>query len=425
MEKLAILGGEPVRKKPYYSTAVIGDEERERVASVLESGKLSGFIANASEAFYGGEQVREFEKLASEYFKVPHVVTVNSATAGLHAALGACGIGPGDEVIVPPYTMAATATAVVMNQAVPVFADIETETFGLDPASVEKNITPRTKAILVVHLFGHCAKISEIQAIAKKHKLFLLEDCAQSPGARHNGKLAGTFGDVGIFSLNQHKTITCGEGGFCILNDARLARRVQLIRNHGEAIVNAMGVSEIDNMIGFNYRMTELEAAVAIGQFRRLDSLNDHRIMLADYLSEKLKQFNFLSLPKHSEKYGHVYFVYPKRYDAQKAGLPRKVFVDALLKEGIPMGAGYVRPLYWEPMFAQKIAYGKKGWPFTNSPEVSYAKGLCPNVEKMHTEELISTAICRHPHTKADMDDFIQAVEKIMRNKDALLAVQV
>ncbi|MFH1777830.1 MAG: DegT/DnrJ/EryC1/StrS family aminotransferase [Candidatus Omnitrophota bacterium] len=419
MAKLALLGGQKVRVKEFAENAIIGEEERQRVNEVLESGMLSGFIASPGKCFLGGKQVREFEQLIRDYFTVKHAVTVNSATAGLHIALGACDVGPGDEVIVPPYTMSATATAVIMMNAIPIFADIEDETFCLDPEKVKEKITPRTKAIVVVHLFGHSAYMDEIMVLASEHNISVIEDCAQAPGATYKNRLVGTIGDVGVFSLNQHKTITCGEGGFAITNNDDFALRMQLIRNHGEVVAGKMHVEDINGLIGFNYRMTELEAAVSIGQFKRLDQLNDHRIKLAQYLNEKLAKFNGLSLPHPKPGCKHVYFCYSFKFAAQTFGISRDVFVRALEAEGIPFSAAYVRPIYLEPIYQKKIAYGDKGCPFSCAyykGTVNYAKGDCPVCERMYEKELVLGAVCRYPHTKEDMDDVVAAIEKISAN---------
>jgi dTDP-4-amino-4,6-dideoxygalactose transaminase len=426
MGKLAVLGGKKVREKGFVNYSIIGDEEKQKVNDVLESGMLSGFIAKKGEHFLGGKQVRDFESLVKVYFNVKHAVSVNSATAGLHVALGACGIGPGDEVIVTPYTMSASATAIIMQNAVPVFVDIEDEAFCIDPGKIEEKVTPRTRAIVAVHLFGHPAGMDEIIEIADKHNLLLIEDCAQAPGATYKSRLVGTIGDLGIFSLNQHKTITCGEGGFAITNDEKLALRMQLIRNHGEAVVGDMTIDEIDNIVGFNYRMTELEAAVSIGQFKRLDSLNKHRIELAEYLTEKLSKFEGLILPKVKENCRHVYFTYPIKFKEEIADVSRDLFIKALNAEGIPFGAGYVKPLYLEPIYQKKIAYSKRGCPFACSlyqGEVDYSKGICPVAERMHEKELMLTGVCRYPHTKEDIDDVVNAFQKIFDNKDELTAL--
>lgn len=425
MSELAVLGGKKVREKPFVWRAVIGEEEKKNVNDVLESGMLSGFIAKAGANFLGGKYVNEFELLIRDYFKVENAVTVNSATAGLHAALGACGVGPGDEVIVTPYTMSASATAIIMQNAIPVFADIEEDTFCLNPKTVEEKVTPRTKAIMVVHLFGQAANMDAILEIARKHNLYVIEDCAQAPGATYKGKFVGSLGNVGVFSLNQHKTITCGEGGFAITNDKNLALRMQLIRNHGEVIVNDMGLEDVSNIVGFNYRMTELEAAVSVGQFKRLDYLNDYRIDLARYLTDKLSKFEGLILPKEDRGNKHVYFIYSIRFKEDVVGISRNSFVKALLAEGIPFAGGYVKPIYLEPLYQKKIAYGKQGYPFTcdlYKGEVNYTKGLCPVAERMYEKELMLSGVCKYPHTKEDMDDVVNAFQKILNNKDELIA---
>ncbi len=416
--KLALLGGPKVRTKPFPKHPVIGAEEKKGVLEVLKSGVLSGFIAKAGDSFLGGPKVKAFEKLLRDYFGVPYAMAINSATAGLHAALAAGGVGPGDEVIVPPYTMSASASAVLMANAVPRFVDIRNDIFCLDPVQVEKNITPRAKAIVAVHLFGHPAPMDEILAIAKKRKLFVVEDCAQAPGAIYKGKLAGTLGDAGVFSLNQHKTITTGEGGWVLTRRAEVALKVQLVRNHGEAVVEDLKCEDIVNTLGWNYRMTELEAAVAIGQFNRLDRLTRHRQKLADYLSKNLKGLPGLRLPVTLPRCAHTYFVYPIQYDASLTGIPRDLFIKALTAEGIPFGQGYVKPLYLAPLYQKQICYGNAGWPFTSIPETErprYSKGLCPVTEELHEKTLIHTNVCSYPATIADMRDVVTAVKKVLQ----------
>jgi len=423
MDRLAILGGGKIRRKPFVNHAIIEQEEKERVKNVLEKGLLSGFIASAGENFLGGEQVKEFESLIRKYFNMEFAVAVNSATAALHIALGACGIGPGDEVIITPYTMSASATAIIMQNAIPVFVDIDENTFCIDWKKIEERITDRTKAIIVVHLFGLPAEMDEIMAIAKKHNLRVIEDCAQAPGAIYKGKPVGTFGDVGIFSLNQHKTITCGEGGFTLTNNGDLALRMQLIRNHGEVIVGGMAINDISNIVGFNYRMTELEAAVSIGQFKRLDFLNNHRIKLAEYLTDRLSGFKGLVLPRKNKNTKHVYFFYTIRFKEKIVGISRSIFVKALQAEGIPCAAGYVKPIYLEPLYQRKTAYGKRGCPFACSFYEGindYSRGICPVAERMHEKESLIITACRHPHTEGDIDDVASAFKKLYDNIDDL-----
>lgn len=427
MGKLALLGGKKLREKPFGPHPVLGEEESRIVAEVLVSGQMSGFIAKAGDSFLGGPKVKKLEEEFCRYFGVKYAIAVNSATSGLHAAVAALNLGPGDEVIVPPYTMTASATSILMNNSIPVFVDITDDIFCLDPQKLEKAITPRTKAILVVHLFGQSAPMDEIMRIAKKHKLYVIEDVAQAPAATFKGKYCGTFGDLAVFSLNQHKTITTGEGGVIVTNNERLAQKARLVRNHGEAVVADLGLKDIINALGWNYRMTETEAAIGIAQFGKLDFLTDYRIDLAEYLTEKLSAYQeYFTLPVISKGNRHVYFSYAMKYQAAKAGISRDVFVKAVVAEGFPLGAGYVKPIYLEPLFQRRICYGEGGCPFTckyYKGKVNYKKGLCPITERMYYRELIATGICRYPLTKEDIDGFVAALDKVLQNKHELKAL--
>ncbi len=244
-DQLACLGGEPVIAVPLSKYVPIGSEEVDAVQKVVASGVLSKFVGGWNDDFFGGPQVRELERAWEGYFGVEHAVTVNSATSGLIAAVGALGIEPGDEVIVSTWTMCATATAVIIWNAIPVFADVEADTFNLDPKSVERCITPRTKAIIVTDIFGHAADLDGILAVARKYGLKVIEDAAQAPGAMYRGKYVGTVADIGVFSLNYHKHIHTGEGGVVVTRDPALCERVQLIRNHAEAVVGPKGTEDL------------------------------------------------------------------------------------------------------------------------------------------------------------------------------------
>lgn len=429
MKKLAVHGGRKVREKLFPAYRVIGKEEEEAVVKVLRSGILSKYLGCWADDFYGGPQVQALEKEWAAHFGVKHAISVNSATSGLYCAAGAIGLNPEDEVIVSPYTMAASATAPLIYNAIPVFADIEEDYFCLDPDSIEERITERTKAIIVVDIFGQPYDAEKINAIAKKHGLYVIEDAAQAPGAKYKGKLAGTLGDIGVFSLNYHKHIHCGEGGIIVTDNDELAERLRLIRNHAEAVVAAKGEKNLTNMIGFNYRMTEMEAAVAREQLKKLDALVKERQENVKYIEEKLKGLPILEIPKVREDCEHAYYVHPLKFKKEAAGVSRETYVNAVKAElmpielreaeGVSIGCGYVKPLYLQPMFQEKIAYGDRGYPFQKS-EIEYKKGICPVCEEMHNEKLITHELMRPFMTKEDLEDVVEAFYKVYENLQEL-----
>ncbi len=429
MKKLAVNGGEKVRKSLFPAYKVIGEEEEKAVVEVLRSGILSKYLGSWSKDFYGGPQVQALEKEWAEYFGVKHAISVNSATSGLYCAAGAIGLNPQDEVIVSPYTMAASATAPLIYNAIPVFADIEEEYFCLDPKSVESKITERTKAIIVVDIFGQPYDVEQINKIAKKHNLYVIEDAAQAPGAKYKGKYAGTLGDIGVYSLNYHKHIHCGEGGIIVTDNDDLADRMRLIRNHAEAVVEAKGVSNLNNMIGFNLRMTELEASIAREQLKKLDWLVKERQHNVEYLTERLSKIPCLDIPKTRENCEHAFYVQPIKFKKEIAGISREAYINAVKAElmptelredeGVCIGMGYVKPLYLQPLFQKKIAYGDGGYPFTNS-ETNYSKGICPVCEKMHYSDLFTHELMRPYMKKEDLDDVINSFQKVYANIDEL-----
>ncbi len=434
MPKLAINGGNKVRNSLFPAYRVMGKEEESAAARVVKSGVLSKFLGAWHDDFYGGSEVRNLEKLWAEHFNVKHAISVNSATSGLYCAVGAAGVGPGDEVIVSPYTMSASATAALVYNAVPVFADIEEDYFCLDPQSVEQRITERTKAIIVVDIFGQPYDADSINAIAKKHNLLVIEDTAQAPGAKYKGRFAGTLGDIGVFSLNYHKHIHTGEGGIVVTDNDELAERIRLIRNHAEAVVGAKGVSNLINMIGFNYRMNEIEAAIGVEQLKKLDGLLSQRKRNIVYLEGRLKGIPCIETGKIREDCEHSFYIHPLKFKSAVAGVPRQRFVDAVKAElmptelregeGVTIGCGYVKPLYLQPVYQELVGYGDRGCPF-NCPMykgiLNYGKGICPVCERMHYEELITHELMRPGMSKEDLDDVAEAFFKVWKNRDELV----
>ncbi len=433
MSTLALLGGEPVRKQPFPAYNTMGEEEVVAATRVIRSGNLSQYLGAWHPDFFGGPEVRAFEAEWAAAHKAKHAVSVNSATSGLYAAVGAAGVGPGDEVIVSPTTMMASATAPLIFNAVPVFADVDPVTFCLSPESIAARVTPRTKAIVVVHIFGGPADMDPIMAIAREHGLTVIEDCAQAPLGSYRGRPVGTLGHMGVFSLNYHKHIHTGEGGLVVTNDDVLAERLQLIRNHGEAVVRAKGVPNIKGIVGFNFRLGEIEAAIGRSQLAKAPALIDRRRKNVAYLEKKLSGLPGLRLTQIEQGTGHAYYVHPLIYDGAATGVSRTLYIDAIKAELPPtilreqhgplIGGGYVRPIYLEPMYQQQIAYGDVQCPFKcphYGGKADYSPGLCPNAEKGHFETIITHEMMRPPMTEADLDAVAAAFHKVSENLAAL-----
>jgi dTDP-4-amino-4,6-dideoxygalactose transaminase len=400
---------------------------------VLNSGILSRYLGVWHPDFYGGPVVQAFEKEWSAEFGAKHCIAVNSCTSGLYAAVGAVGAGPGDEVIVSPFTMAASATAALIFNAVPVFADIDPETYTLSAETIAPRITPRTKAIIIVHIFGQAADMDPIMALAKKHGIAVIEDCAQAPFATYKGRPVGELGHIGVFSFNYHKHIHTGEGGMCTTNDDELADRLRLIRNHAEAVVEAKGEKNLVNMIGFNFRLGEMEAAVGRCQLKKGRALIEQRKRNVQLLEKKLAGLPGLRMPKVGPGGDHVYYVHAIDFDESAIGISRELFVEAVKAELPPTGlrehegplisGGYVKPLYLTSLYRTMIGYGTVQCPFRcphYEGEASYHEGLCPNAEHAHTQRVVIHEMMRPPMSEQDLDEVASAFHKVMEHRGDL-----
>ena len=422
-EKLALLGGKKIVQTPFRRYNPIGSEELEAATGVIKSGVLSKFLGVWDEDFYGGPKVQEFERACETYFGVKHAVSVNSWTSGLVAAVGAIGIEPGDEVIVTPWTMCASATAILHWNAIPIFADIDPQTFNIDPKSVEANITPLTKAIVAADIFGQSCDIKSLMAIAKRYNLKVITDTAQAPGTwTEKNKNTGTLADVGGFSLNYHKHIHTGEGGILVTNDDIIFERLQLIRNHGEAVVEDKGVNNITNMLGHNFRLGEIESAMGIEQLKKLEGLVKRREDVAKRLTEGIKDLRGLKTPFVESGNTHAYYVYPLVLDIDALKVSRKKICDALNAEGLDFSEGYVN-VHLLPMYQRKIAYGSNGFPWTSDiykGSATYDKGICPVAEELHEYTCICYGLCTHELDDTEVDLIITAFKKVWDNLAAL-----
>jgi len=414
---LAIRGGKKVRTKLYPKHPMIGDEEKKQIMEVLDSGNLSTFRASPGEHFLGGRKIREFEEKFSKKIGAKYGVTFNSASSALHAGVVAIGVNPGDEVIVPPYTFTSTATSALMHNAIPVFSDVKKDIYCLDPKKLEKTLSPLTKAIIPVHLFGHACDMDEIMEFAQKHNLRVIEDCAQAPGGSYKNKNVGTIGDCGVFSFQETKNIMTAEGGMLVTNDEEIANVARMMRNHGEMVFPSLKQRTYKSeFLGWGYRMTELEAALGVAQVSKMEYLNDERIKLCSFLAKEINKIDGLKHTKY-DFVKHVYYAFAFSYDEKKVGIPRDLFCESLRAEGIPFSAGYVKPLYLNPLYAEKKAFAFKHY----TGNAKYEKGICPVAEELYEKILVGTEIVRPPATINDIEDIVIAIHKIIENKKELL----
>ncbi len=426
IDQPAILGGVPfvVKEWPEYNT--IGEREKKAVIDVLESGVLSGFTASADASFLGGPAVLKLETEWSDAFQVKHAVAMNSATSALFAAVSACEISAGDEVILDPLAMSGAAAAILGNVAIPVFADVNPHSMNLDPETLENCISPRTKVIIVIHHAGFPAEMNQILMVAKKYGLAVIEDNAQAPGATYHGQFTGTIGHIGVFSLNSNKIIQAGEGGIAVTDDDQLAQRLRLIRNHGEKVVPEMDTQQSQNLLGFNLRMTELTAAVAAVQLDRLNDLKAWQIRLANHLTQRIRRdYEFIAAPEIPEDCTHVYSGYRLEFDAEVAGINLALFAEAIQAEGVPVRIGPSDVLYHQPIYRDRSIRGNSGFPFGKKwydGYVSYDEGICPQAESLVNNSLFIDTLIRYPISTEDMDRVLDAFSKVIMFKEEIVA---
>lgn len=394
----------------------IGSEEIEIVTEVLRSGLLSEYVAESGDHFFGGRYVRLLESQWAEYFRTKHAILFNSWTSGLIAAVGTLDIEPGDEIIVTPWTMSASAMAILHWNAIPVFADINRDTYCLDLESVRSSINPRTKAIMSVDIFGQSADAEGLMKIASDYGLKVISDSAQSPGALRNGRYAGTLTDIGGFSLNHHKHIHTGEGGVLVTNNDDLALRAQLIRNHAESVVGPARIENLSNMVGYNFRMTEIEAAIGIVQLPKLKQIAAIREKQGQYFSERLGKLPGFIPPKVDIGNTHVYYSYAFQINPKIVKVTKEIVVSRLTESGVPNLTGCFPNLHLLPIFQNKIAYGNNGFPWNLTgvrKDVSYAKGICPVAEDLLDNTFIQFYFNEFELSESDLNSICEKFELI------------
>lgn len=387
MSTLAINGGTPVREKPFSEWPIFDEREEKAVVDVVRSGAWG----------LGGGCIPEFQQKFAKYQQAAYGICTANGTVSLIVALRAAGVGRGDEVVVPPFTFMATASSVLEVGATPVFADIDPGTFCLDPDALKAVITPRTKAVIPVHLGGHPADMDRIMEIAEKHDLVVIEDAAHAHGSEWNGRRVGAIGHMGSFSFQSSKNLCCGEGGIVVTNHEKYADLCFSYHNCGRT---RTGKWYEHNVLGQNFRMGEFQAAILLAQMERLDEQSRIREENVLYLADKLSQVGGITPQKRDSRVTrHAYHVIVFMYDEKQfAGVNKDAFMGAINAEGIPFGGVYTRPLYEEAMFA--------------SQGIDYSEISCPVAEDTSKNGMwLHHAVALG--TRQDMDDIVDAVIKV------------
>lgn len=406
--RLALMGGSPISDRTWPSWPVWDESERSRLLEVLESGK-----------WWYGERVKEFEKSYAEFHNVRCGVTCTNGTSAIEMALRAVGVRAGDEVIVPPYTFVATASAVLTIGAIPVFADIEPDTLCIDPRDVERKVTHRTKAVIPVHVAGRFADMDQLSQIAARHKLQIVEDAAHAWGSMRDGKGPGTIGRCATFSFQASKNITSGEGGIVLTNDEELADLCRSFSHCGRR----KGSAWYDHdYLGSNLRMTEFQAAILLAQLGRLCEQIRRREQSARLLDQRLASIPGIHLIKPAPKMTRrSYHMYIFRLNLEELRVPRDRFVDALNAEGIPASRGWYRPLYSNVMFQNLREDGADNSIIAPVAglDVDYSTVNCPVAEQVCKDAVWI------PQTVLLADDkgigsVADAVEKVVHNVQEL-----
>jgi perosamine synthetase len=401
-EPLAILGGNPVRKGPFSAWPVIGEREERTWMEVLKKGQWCRL---------GGDYANRFEEAWAKTLGARHCLAVANGTSALITSLAALQVGPGDEVIVPPYTFVATVSAVLMHHALPVFVDTDPTTFQLDASKLESAITARTACIMPVHLGGSAVDMDAILAIAQKHKLPVVEDACQAHLAEWRQKKVSTLGDLGCFSFQGTKNLNSGEGGAILTNNTELYEQCKSYQNNGRAAANS-GFGYVRN--GANLRITEFQAALLLQQLTRLEKQSRTREQNAAYLTRLLEQVPGITPAKmYDGCTRNAFHLYMFRYNPEHfAGLPRSRFLQAVAAEGIPATGGYA-PLYREPFLKNTLQ--SRGFQAIYGPKriAEYLEQIqCPA-----NDRLCDSAVWLTQTTllgpRSDMDQIAAAVRKV------------
>lgn len=408
---LAIHGGTPVRSKAWGDWPIITEADKKAVMSVFDANCFTGFRAGQ---YDGGPKVKELEQKIANHTGSAHAISFDTWSNGIFAILLALGIKPGDEVILPTYTMTACASMIIACGAVPIFVDIDKSTCNISPELIQNAITLKTKAIMAVHLFGFSSDIEKISKIAEYYDLWLIEDCAQSPYTFFNNKRCGTFGDVGGFSFTQNKHVMSGEGGCAITNNEQINNSLRYLRNHGEVCTFpelsqnfATNLVRKEGLPGFNFRMTEMSAALACSQWDSLLKETQHRQLLSSFLNEEFKSITNIDIFQQ-DNYNSSYFLYPLRYTGKAS---KSTICKAINAEGINVLDGYCKPIYRQSLYSSFLPWSIKEYGNLSN----YLPNNFPNTELIQYNELLVFTDVRSPNTLDDMKDIVMAVKKVLK----------
>ncbi len=407
MPRLAINGATPVRTEPFSDWPMNLQDSARAASETVRSGQWGS---------NQGEKVRSFEKRFAAFQDTAHGIAVSNGTTALCLALQAVGIEPGDEVIVPAYTFIASASAIVMSNAVPVFVDIDPDTYNLDPRLVEQAVTPRTKAVVAVHFAGLPADMDRLGEIAIRYGLAVIEDAAQAHGARWGGQGVGGIGAMGAFSFQSSKNLNAGEGGVMLTNDDGLAEAARSLADCGHV---ASGPRYNHYRVAGNHRMTEMQGALLLVQMEHLETQARKRHENGEYLTERLGNIDgILPVSRPAKADRHARHLYLFRYsDEAFRGIPKTRFIDALRAEGIPASPGYSIPLYKQPVFRDRNfgIYQSKAL-----SDIDYGEMNLPVTERACSSEAVWFTQNVLLGNRGDMDDIVRAVAKIGDHRDEL-----
>ena len=428
MEKLAALGGKKavslgIKKWPDDFVKAHKEELQAALNRVLERGVIAGPFA---------PEVVALQEEFARYMGVKNALALNSGTSAIHTAVAAAGIGPGDEVITSAHTFVASAVAVLHNNAIPIFVDIDPKTYNMDPAKIEEKITKKTKAIEPVHIYGLPADMDPIKKIADSYGLTVIEDVAQAHGAQYKGKKAGGLGDMGCFSIQATKHMTSGEGGMLVTDDDDLLQAAERIRVFGEDIRPWKPREYKSYVMGWMYRMTELQASFARVFLKHLDENIETRVKNSEYLTSHLKKIPGLIPPYVPPDRTHTYYIYRIRVDPSQLDIkmPTNEFRDrlvaALRAEGVPADIYSYHAVYMSPLFQRLEGYGK-GCPWSCKyveRKIEYHEGDCPVAETVGKETFNFWDIAA-PNDLELMEQYVYALKKVIENADQLKNIKL